>query len=298
MFDFPATPTQGQTYTAAGITWQYNGYGWVMQSGNVGPTGPEGPTGPQGVPGEPGPTGGVTIEVADTAPALPADNSLWFKSNAGALWLRYRDADGVQWLQVNSNLILPPQDGNEYVMVNGLWRLKQQTLVMDGLSAVNVPVPVGARLFKLDGVVITPTATNTSLCCRVSLDGLNFMQAANDYSHSGFIHYTGQSPAAVAALSGAYTQIYMTYNGTNANLPHVFRALMGINRPGAGASQRWDMNCVGSCYGAVGWQTNVNRIETMETNAGSNIAIKAVQVLAAPAVACGPNSYVDVEWVY
>jgi len=300
-YDFPASPTNGQTVTFGSTVWQWNGTAWLMQSGNIGPTGPAGPTGPQGpagadgAPGAPGPTGGVTIAVGDTAPNLPADNSLWFKSDAGALWLRYRDSDAAQWLQVNSNLILPPQDGGEYVMVNGLWRLKSQSFDLAGVSAVNIPVPVGAKLMKLDGTALIPTATNTSLGFRVSLDGSTFMQAAADYTHGGFIHYTGSTPTAVTALGSSFANGYLTYNGTNAFLPHVFRALMMLQRTAGG---RWDTNCVGSCYGASGWQTSVNRIEVMETNAGSALAIKTVQVLSVPAIAFGAPSTLDLEWVY
>jgi len=64
------------------------------------------------------------------------------------------------------------------------------------------------------------------------------------------------------------------------------------------AGGRWDTNCVGSCYGASGWQTSVNRIEVMETNAGSALAIKTVQVLSVPAIAFGAPSTLDLEWVY
>lgn len=32
MFDFPADPATNQTYTASGVTFQYNGYGWIVTS--------------------------------------------------------------------------------------------------------------------------------------------------------------------------------------------------------------------------------------------------------------------------
>lgn len=294
-FDFPSSPSNGQVFDAGPTRYQWNGYAWIMQSGNIGPAGPTGPAGPEGPPGTPGPTGGVTIDVGDVAPSTPADNSLWWKSDSGALWLRYNDGNSVQWLQVNSNLILPPQDGNEYVMRNGLWRLKSQSLDLVGASAVNIPVPAGAKLVKLDGTALMPTATNTSLVFRVSLDGSTFMQAAADYTHGGFIHYTGSTPTAVTALGSSFANGYLTYNGTNAFLPHMFRGLLMLTRVSGG---RFDMNCVGSCYGASGWQTSVNRIEVMETNAGSNLAIKMVQILSTPAIAFGSPATLDIEWVY
>jgi len=298
-FDFPASPSDGQTVTLGTTRWQWSAAqgAWMMQSGNVGPAGPQGPAGPAGpagAAGAPGPTGGVTIAVSDTEPNLPADNSLWWKSNSGALWLRYRDSDAAQWLQVNSNLILPPQDGNEYVMVNGLWRLKSQTLILDGLTGASAPVPVGARMLKMSGNVTQVAAASNSMTMRVSLDGTNFMQGAGDYSHSGFIHYSNTGTA-IANLSGSYANAYLAYNSTTANAM-VFQAAIGLIRP---SGWRWDMNTVGSAYGASGWADHVSRIQVMETNAGSVIAIKAVQFsLATAGSLFAGNSTVDLEWVY
>ena len=67
--DFPGSPTNGQTYTSAGITWTYSSaYGtWDVSSagpsgptgftGSAGPAGPAGPTGFTGSRGATGPTG-------------------------------------------------------------------------------------------------------------------------------------------------------------------------------------------------------------------------------------------------
>jgi hypothetical protein len=298
-FDFPSAPTVGQIFDAGPTRYQWNGYAWIMQSGNIGPVGPEGPAGPQGpagADGAPGPTGGLLVEVGDTAPALPADRSMWWQSNTGAFWLRFNDGNSVQWIQVNSNLILPPQDGNEYVMRNGLWRLKSQTLILDGLTQADVAVPAGARFVKFQGATYWPTATANSMCMRVSLDGTNFMQASNDHNHSGFIHYSGSSPTNVAALTGAYPHIYLAYNGNQAVIANVFDARLGLIR--TATNGRWDVNAIGSCYGASGWGTNVSRIEIMETNAGSTLAIKALRFLTSLGTAFGVASVIDVEWVY
>ena len=75
-FDFPSSPSNGQTYSANGITFTWNGSSWKRNTGAVkgepgstgpqgsqgatGPTGPQGPqgnTGPQGATGPTGPTG-------------------------------------------------------------------------------------------------------------------------------------------------------------------------------------------------------------------------------------------------
>jgi hypothetical protein len=62
--------------------------------GPAGPAGPTGPQGPQGVPG----TSGTSVTVSDTPPSSPADNSLWWESDTGNLYIRYNDGDSSQWV--------------------------------------------------------------------------------------------------------------------------------------------------------------------------------------------------------
>lgn len=242
MFDFPATPVLNQTYTSAGIVWQYNGYGWVAQSGNIGPVGPAGPEGPVGPAGAPGPTGGVTIAVSDTEPNLPADNSLWFKSNAGALWLRYRDSDAAQWLQINSNLILPPQDGNEYVMVNGLWRLKSQNFDVTGFSTIDVPVPATAKMAKLSGSIKLSATGGVAL--RWSTDGSTFPAGAGDYSEAGFYHQAGTGGYGTQAVANVSGWNLTPSAADNLAILHTFDLTMGMRSGGGVFTGKWS----GSAY--------------------------------------------------
>jgi phage gp45-like len=89
-------------------------------TGPQGATGATGATGPQGAPGSDSPlteapTDGkqyarqnaawsaVTASAvlsSDTAPVGAADNTLWFKSDTGATFLRYNDGNSTQWVQV------------------------------------------------------------------------------------------------------------------------------------------------------------------------------------------------------
>lgn len=134
-YDFPASPTNGQIVVFGSTSWQWNGTAWLMQSGNVGPqgpagadgaagaTGPQGPVGPAGPVGEapndgqqyarqslawspftipaPAPAVGL-VDIGDTAPPAPLDKQLYWSSTTGKLFIRYRDADTVQWVQVNA----------------------------------------------------------------------------------------------------------------------------------------------------------------------------------------------------
>ena len=63
-FDFPSSPSNGQSYSANGITFVWNGSAWKRQTGATkgikgepGATGPTGPQGPAGSGGSIGPTG-------------------------------------------------------------------------------------------------------------------------------------------------------------------------------------------------------------------------------------------------
>lgn len=59
--DFPSSPTVGQTYTASGKSWQWNGTSWASLGTTIlGPTWPTGSTGSTGSVGPTGPTGATT----------------------------------------------------------------------------------------------------------------------------------------------------------------------------------------------------------------------------------------------
>ena len=56
-FDFPSSPSNGDTYTANGVTFQWNGSVWVRYSASMGAQGSTGPTGAQGAVGSTGAQG-------------------------------------------------------------------------------------------------------------------------------------------------------------------------------------------------------------------------------------------------
>jgi hypothetical protein len=86
-FDFPNSPSNGQTYSANGITFTWNGTSWKRNTGAVkgepgstGPQGPQGATGPTGPQGNTGPTGpqgpqGATGATGPTGPQGSAATS-------------------------------------------------------------------------------------------------------------------------------------------------------------------------------------------------------------------------------
>jgi hypothetical protein len=83
--NFPNSPTTGDTHTAAGVEWEYDGEKWVSQASGGGGG------------------GGASVTVSDTAPASPSQGDLWWDSSddAGVLFIWYDDADGGQWVETS-----------------------------------------------------------------------------------------------------------------------------------------------------------------------------------------------------
>lgn len=84
-FPGPAGLTVGQKFTAAGITYTWNGTAWTMPVGIV-------PGGP--------------IYISDTAPASATPGQLWWQSSTGMLFIYYNDGTSSQWVFCASQ---PPQ---------------------------------------------------------------------------------------------------------------------------------------------------------------------------------------------
>lgn len=83
--NFPNSPSTGDTHTAAGVKWEYDGEKWVSQASGGGGG------------------GGASVTVSDTAPASPSQGDLWWDSSddAGVLFIWYDDADGGQWVETS-----------------------------------------------------------------------------------------------------------------------------------------------------------------------------------------------------
>jgi len=112
--------------------------------------------------------------VPDTQPAAAQAGNLWWDSDQGGLYLKYNDGTSTQWVQVNVGTTTTdaPQDGNEYVRVNGTWRLKEQRLALAGQTTVNIPVPAWATVVNITATQYLPIATGMYLY--VSGDGTTF----------------------------------------------------------------------------------------------------------------------------
>lgn len=117
----------------------------IIQTMEQGPPGPPGGDGPPGVPGVAGPPGvkgdkgdkgdvgiGVsTVVYSDTPPVGAPDGTLWFESDTGLLFLRYRDADSVQWI-----IAAPQPDITQFLLKSGDTMTGPLTLAADPASAM------------------------------------------------------------------------------------------------------------------------------------------------------------------
>jgi hypothetical protein len=212
-------------------------------------------------------------------------------------WVRIRWLGDSAAIPVSNAIADCPSDGGEYVRVNGLWRLKAQTLIGDGLATVDVAVPPGAKILKMNGVAYQPTTAVSSVLLRASLDGTTFLAGAADYTQSGYVNYSGNAPTTVQQSAGSFTNAYLTFNSTNVTVAHQFQAALVLTRPFT-ANGRWDLSVIGMCYGASAWCSGNTHTQVMETNAGSNLAIKAVRFFMGGSANFAAGSTIACEWVY
>jgi len=104
-FNFPSSPTNGDTYTLNSVTYQYDGTKWIRYSASVGAQGNTGSTGAQGSQGTQGHQGlqGAQAHISTSAPSSGVNNGdLWWDSDGGDLSIYYNDGNSSQWVDINT----------------------------------------------------------------------------------------------------------------------------------------------------------------------------------------------------
>ena len=104
-FNFPASPSNGDTYTLNSVTYQYDGTKWIRYSASVGAQGDTGSTGAQGAQGHQGHQGlqGAQAHISTSAPSSGVNNGdLWWESDTGDLAIYYNDGNSSQWVDINT----------------------------------------------------------------------------------------------------------------------------------------------------------------------------------------------------
>jgi hypothetical protein len=140
-FNFPSSPTSGQTYEpVGGPVFVWDGTAWKSRT--------------TGTP--------VTVHVGDNPPPNPALGQLWWDSDSGNLFIWYADGDSAQWVQVSGMpKTEPPTALAKNRIVNGAMQISQE----NGTAAVatNLGYPADQWRLAFTGTGITPSTTLTKV---------------------------------------------------------------------------------------------------------------------------------------
>ena len=80
MIDFPASPTVGQKFTTAGVTWTWDGAKWTLT-----------------------PAAGAPITIGDSPPSSPVIGALWYDSVGGQMYVWFNDGTSSQWVPASND---------------------------------------------------------------------------------------------------------------------------------------------------------------------------------------------------
>jgi hypothetical protein len=151
-------------------------------------------------------------------PDSPALNAVFTSGAQSWKW------DGTKWVTNSSLPAFPPNDDGEYVMVNGVWRLKSQSFDLVGKLFQDIPVPSwGPGQARLTGFATFPAKAFISMV--VSMDGSTFRSGASDYLIAGFTHYTGSAGLQNMPVT-AIPFIQVTAWGDTVDAPQVIDTVM------------------------------------------------------------------------
>jgi hypothetical protein len=185
-----------------------------------------------------------------------------------------------------------PQDGGEYVRVNGVWRLKSQSFAPTGTQNINVPL--NARFMKLRGAFYhSATSTNQM---RLSIDGTTFAAGATDYTYSGNYFYSGsaaitkQPPLTASALTLSQTT-------DTISIPITIDLTLSLTKS--------TVQTFGGMLRSMGYHSSVTAYHTelsfafytSSSWATAATALKAVQLFPSAGTWLA-QTVIDVEWVY
>jgi hypothetical protein len=148
-----------------------------------------------------GGSSGSTVYVSDTPPAGAADNSLWWESDSGTLYLLYNDGNTTQWVAVaptaNSGMPSAVAQGNMLFRLSaGAGAFEQSTI--PNLSALS-PAPG-------DLLLASPAAGGAPRKVDLTSVGAQIIP-------QGRLTLTSTVPVMNNSVAGATTIYYMPYNG-------------------------------------------------------------------------------------
>ena len=183
--NFPDTPALNQVHGS--YTW--DGEKWVFS-----------------------PTGGVAVLVAVDPPVGAADNSLWWESDTGILYMYYNDGNSKQWVAVMASGSDPTRVSKAGDVMTGALELPAPTIAA---HATNKGYVDTADALKVNKAGDTMTGALTS---SANIQGLNVISSggslwAQNSANTGDVQF-GTSGAKRLAFDGS---VYRLYGGPFVN---------------------------------------------------------------------------------
>jgi len=176
-FDFPSSPTPGQTFfdPASGARYTFTNGAWLQVASS---------------PVLKGTTG-------DAPPNNPDPGQLWWESDTGRMFIYYNDGNSTQWVQISGPL---QQSVGVFKISSGVISTPQATL--------DIAFPTGFTAFQLT-LALVPVTSGGTLSLRYSTDGTTFDGSAN-YQYGGNVSAMSGSPTNTAqgALGAASILVF------------------------------------------------------------------------------------------
>jgi len=207
----------------------------------------------------------------------------------------------VEWLGTDipqSNAITEaPVDGWEYTRVNGIWRQKERTFVLDGLLQQEVLVPAFAKGVQLNGSFYAGAA-NGLPGLHISSDGTNYIAGATPYSVMAQYHDSGTSPYYGTQGQVAAPSMQLGFGGDNLNVAQSFLAEMGL------VTATTIINCRAhsiALRNTAPFGTRTVLAHNFVTVAAGTQRVQKFRLIngsvVTPTLAFGANSYMTVKWL-
>jgi hypothetical protein len=190
-----------------------------------------------------------------------------------------------------------PSDSGEYVRVNGIWRIKSQTLKPSAVATQDVTVPTNAIAVRL-GIAVFNTSISY-LGMQISDDGSTFKTGGTHYSLQGITNYTGSTTSPVKTTATLLGSLNLSdTNDLTPNFAVMVNGFMTLSRPSTSKFfECWSTsaaNQAGAAFLNAQWQARTH----VTAAATTSLTVKALRFLWPTAGNFAAGSIINLDWVY